>query len=113
MARVVDHCRRISAAKFAVQIADAGRNASSQRPWEGGKALAVGQDPWPTIPPSALPFGPGWHTPRAMTEHDMTHVRERLVDAAKRAVRIGFDAVELPQYLRVGPSLWPGTALRY
>lgn len=95
LARVIDHCRRIGTAKFAVQIAHAGRKASSQRPWEGGKALAAGQDPWPTISPSALPFGPGWHTPRAMTEDDITHVRECFVEAAKRAVRIGFDAVEL------------------
>jgi 2,4-dienoyl-CoA reductase-like NADH-dependent reductase (Old Yellow Enzyme family) len=76
-------------------VAHAGRKASSQRPWEGGKALASGQDPWPTISPSALPSGLRWHTPRAMTEDDMAHVRERSVDAAKRAIRIGFEAVEL------------------
>ena len=95
LARVVAHCRRIGGAKLAIQLAHAGRKASSQRPWEGGKALPEGEDPWPTIAPSALPFGPGWHMPRAMTEDDMAHVRAAFVEAARRAVRIGFDAIEL------------------
>ncbi len=93
--RVVAHCRRIATAKLAIQLAHAGRKASSQRPWEGGKALQPGEDPWPTIAPSALPFGPGWHTPRAMNEDDMAHVTAAFVDSAKRALRIGFDAIEL------------------
>ncbi len=67
----------------------------SQRPWEGAKALSAGEDPWPTIGPSALPFGPGWHTPRAMTEDDMARVTAAFTDAAKRALRVGFDAIEL------------------
>ncbi len=93
--RVVAHCRRIGGAKLGIQLAHAGRKASSQRPWEGGKALPEGEDPWPTIAPAALPFGPGWHVPRAMTEHDMAHVRAAFTDAASRAVRVGFDAIEL------------------
>ena len=94
--RVVNHCRRIGEAKLAIQLAHAGRKASAQRPWQGGKALSEGQDPWPTIgPSSALPFGAGWHTPRAATEADMARVRTAFADAAKRALRIGFDAVEL------------------
>ncbi len=94
LARIVAHCRRIGGAKLAIQLAHAGRKASSQRPWEGGKALPEGEDPWPTIAPSALPFGPGWHMPRAMTEDDMVHVRTAFVETARRAERIGFDAIE-------------------
>jgi 2,4-dienoyl-CoA reductase-like NADH-dependent reductase (Old Yellow Enzyme family) len=93
--RVVAHCRRIGSAKLAIQLSHAGRKASAQRPWEGGKALPAAEDAWPTIAPSAIPFGPGWHMPRAMTEADMAHVRTTFVEAAKRALRIGFDAVEL------------------
>jgi 2,4-dienoyl-CoA reductase-like NADH-dependent reductase (Old Yellow Enzyme family) len=95
LTRVIAHCHRIGTAKFGVQLAHAGRKASSQRPWEGAKALATGEDPWPTIAPSALPFGAGWHTPSAMTENDMAHVRDSFVQAARRAVRIGFDLIEL------------------
>jgi 2,4-dienoyl-CoA reductase-like NADH-dependent reductase (Old Yellow Enzyme family) len=95
LARIVAHCKRIGTAKLAIQLAHAGRKASSQRPWEGAKALEAHQDPWPTIGPSAVPFGPGWHTPRAMNETDMTRVRGAFADAAKRSVRLGFDAIEL------------------
>ena len=93
--RIVYHCRHIGTAKLAIQLAHAGRKASSQRPWQGAKALPEGEDPWPTIAPSALPFGPGWHTPRAMTEDDMARVSAAFTDAAKRSLRVGFDAIEL------------------
>ena len=95
LTRIVRHCKRIGTAKLGIQLAHAGRKASSQRPWEGAKALGPSEDPWPTIAPSALPFGPGWHTPRAMNEEDMARVKKAFVDAAKRAVRAGFDAIEL------------------
>jgi 2,4-dienoyl-CoA reductase-like NADH-dependent reductase (Old Yellow Enzyme family) len=93
--RIVDFCRRAGTAKLGIQLANAGRKASSQRPWEGGGALKPDQDPWPTIAPSGLPFGPGWHTPRPMTADDFAHVLVVFVGAAQRAVRIGFDAIEL------------------
>ncbi len=93
--RVIDFCRRAGTAKFGVQLAHAGRKASSQRPWQGGGALKADEDPWPAIAPSALPFGPGWHVPRAMTLDDIARVREAFVASAQRAVRIGFDAIEL------------------
>jgi NADPH2 dehydrogenase len=93
--RIVYHCHHIGNAKIGIQLAHAGRKASSQRPWEGAKALPEAEDAWPTIGPSALPFGAGWHTPRAMTEDDMAQVTTAFTDAAKRALRIGFDAIEL------------------
>jgi 2,4-dienoyl-CoA reductase-like NADH-dependent reductase (Old Yellow Enzyme family) len=93
--RVIDFCQRAGVAKLGIQLAHAGRKASSQRPWEGGGALKPGQDPWDTIAPSALPFGPGWHTPRAMVADDFAHVRHAFLTAAQRAVRIGFDTIEL------------------
>jgi NADPH2 dehydrogenase len=92
---VIDHCHRIGTAKLGIQLAHAGRKASAQRPWEGGASLGAGADPWETIGPSAIPFGPGWHTPRAATEDDLARVREAFVSAARRSVRIGFDAIEL------------------
>jgi NADPH2 dehydrogenase len=93
--RIIAQCRRIGSAKIGIQLAHSGRKGSAQRPWQGGKALSADEDPWQTIAPSALPFGAGWHTPRAMTEDDMARVRAAFVDAAQRAVRIGFDAIEL------------------
>jgi len=93
--RIVNHCRRIGNAKLGIQLAHAGRKASVSRPWEGSKPLSEAEDAWPTIGPSAIPFGPGWHTPRAMTEDDMARVATYFTDAAKRALRVGFDAIEL------------------
>jgi NADPH2 dehydrogenase len=93
--RVIEHCRRAGTAKWGVQIAHAGRKASAQRPWEGGVALKMGEDPWETVGPSPLPFGAGWHMPRVATLQDIAHVRDAFVNSAKRAVRIGFEAIEL------------------
>ena len=95
LVRVIDHCRRIGTAKFGIQLAHSGRKGSAQRPWDGGGPLAPGDDPWQTVAPSAIPFGPGWHTPREANEEDLARVREAFAAAARRAVRIGFDAIEL------------------
>jgi NADPH2 dehydrogenase len=95
MERVVAHCRRIGTAKIGIQLAHAGRKASSQVPWAGGKSLGPDQDPWETIAPSPTAFGPDWHTPREMTRADMDRVRDAWVGAAQRAHKIGFDEVEL------------------
>lgn len=95
MARVMAHCRRIGTAKLGIQIAHAGRKASAQRPWEGGGPLKPEADPWQTIAPSAIPFGQGWHVPREATADDIARVREAFVDSARRAARIGFEAIEL------------------
>ncbi|MFL5045123.1 MAG: oxidoreductase, partial [Xanthobacteraceae bacterium] len=83
--RVIDHCRNIGTTKFGIQIAHSGRKGSARRPWEGGQPLQASEDPWETIAPSAIPFGPDWHVPRAMTRDDMTRVREAFVAAAQRA----------------------------
>jgi NADPH2 dehydrogenase len=95
LARVLAQARRMGSAKFGIQIAHAGRKASSQRPWEGGGALPAGADPWPAIAASPIPFGPNWHTPREVTEADMERLRNGFVAAAQRALRIGFDEIEL------------------
>ena len=84
-----------AATKLGIQLAHAGRKASARRPWEGGQPLAPGEDAWQTIAPSAIAFGPDWPVPREMTAADMERVRDGFVDAAKRAIRAGIDAIEL------------------
>jgi NADPH2 dehydrogenase len=95
LAPIIAHCKRIGSAKFGIQLAHSGRKGSAQRPWEGGNALKSGDDPWETLAPSAVPFADNWHTPREATEDDMARVRDAFVSAAKRSLRIGFDAIEL------------------
>jgi 2,4-dienoyl-CoA reductase-like NADH-dependent reductase (Old Yellow Enzyme family) len=92
---VVDFCRRHGVAKLGIQLAHAGRKGSAHTPFEGGKALAPDEGAWTTVAPSALPYGPGWHVPQALTKEGMREVKQQFVEAAKRAERIGFDLVEL------------------
>ena len=94
-ARVIAHCKRIGTARFGIQLGHAGRKASSLRPWEGGIGLKPDQDPWPTIGPSAIAPGAAWPAPRAMDEADMNRVRDAFVTATKRALRAGFEEIEL------------------
>jgi 2,4-dienoyl-CoA reductase-like NADH-dependent reductase (Old Yellow Enzyme family) len=91
----VANCRRFGSAKIGIQLAHAGRKASAAPPWDGGQPLRSGEDPWETIAPSAIPFGADWHLPREMTTADIERVQKAFVDAAKRAVRAGLDAIEL------------------
>ena len=67
LARVIAHCRRIGTAKLGIQLAHAGRKASSARPWEGGLGLKPAEDPWETVAPTPIAFGPQWQPPREMT----------------------------------------------
>ena len=78
-----------------IQLAHAGRKASSAVPWQGGQLLDPTQGGWLTLGPSALPQLPGEAPPRAMEAADLEQVREAFVGAARRARRIGIDAIEL------------------
>lgn len=93
--RVVDFCNAYGNAPMGIQLAHAGRKASTDLPWNGGKPLDAGNGAWQTVAPSAEAFGPGWHTPEAMTDETCERVKNGFVQAAERAVRIGFKAVEL------------------
>ncbi len=79
LARVIASARRAGTAKFGIQIAHSGRKGSAQKPWEGGGSLPAEADPWPTMAASPIPFGPGWQTPREVTEADMERVRAALL----------------------------------
>ncbi len=79
-----------------IQIAHAGRKASADLPWKGGAHLSDAQGGWPTIAPSAVPFGGDLtKVPRAMTEADIARVQNDFVATAKRALTAGFNFLEL------------------
>jgi 2,4-dienoyl-CoA reductase-like NADH-dependent reductase (Old Yellow Enzyme family) len=95
-ARALGAARRVAGAtKLGVQLAHAGRKASSQRPWEGGNGLATGEDPWPTEGASPIPFDAGRPPPRELDRAGIARIRGAFVAAARRAARLGFDVVEL------------------
>jgi 2,4-dienoyl-CoA reductase-like NADH-dependent reductase (Old Yellow Enzyme family) len=80
-----------------IQIAHAGRKASSNRPWEGDDLIpADQQNGWPTIAPSAIPFGPKpGRISREMTLDDIARVQAETVAAVVRARDAGFEWLEL------------------
>jgi 2,4-dienoyl-CoA reductase-like NADH-dependent reductase (Old Yellow Enzyme family) len=95
--RVLDAARRVAPAgtRFGIQLAHAGRKASVHKPWQGGGPLRPEEDAWQTIAPSAIPFAPDWHVPTALDDDGIQRVISAFVNAAERAVRAGFDFVEL------------------
>ncbi len=78
-----------------IQLAHAGRKASSAVPWQGGQLLNKAQGGWPTYGPSALPQLPNEAPPVAMDAAELVRVREAFVAAALRADQMGIDAIEL------------------
>ena len=78
-----------------LQLAHAGRKASSAVPWEGGQLLSVAQGGWQTLGPSALSQLPTEPPPSALTLAQMDHIRDAFVSAAQRADHAGVDALEL------------------
>jgi 2,4-dienoyl-CoA reductase-like NADH-dependent reductase (Old Yellow Enzyme family) len=79
----------------AIQIAHAGRKASTAAPWQGGKQVGPEQGGWETLGPSALRFEPAYPLPRAMTAADIEQTIADFAAAARRSVAAGFDVIEI------------------
>jgi 2,4-dienoyl-CoA reductase-like NADH-dependent reductase (Old Yellow Enzyme family) len=97
IARVLAAARRVAppGTAFGIQLAHAGRKASSHVPWQGGKPLTAGENAWATVAPSAIPFTEGGPPPEALDAAGMERVTAAFRQAAQRAVRLGFEAIEL------------------
>ncbi len=78
-----------------IQIAHAGRKASAQRPWEGGRAIAEAGGGWQTVAPSAIPFNAGEPVPAVLTVEEIAATVAAFAAAAKRALAAGFEVVEV------------------
>ena len=78
-----------------IQLAHAGRKASTGRPWEGGQPVAPPRGWTPIVAPSALPFDAGYQTPQAMSEPDVAALIEAFASAARRALLARFEVIEL------------------
>lgn len=101
LAEVLDTVRQASATlarpmPLGIQLAHAGRKASSHVPWQTGAQIPL-TDPagWRSEAPSALPHLPGEEPPLALDEAGLQRVCKDFVAAAQRAVRLGFGAIEL------------------
>jgi len=78
-----------------IQIAHAGRKASTAVPWEGGKQLDENNGGWQTVAPSALPFSPGEQIPAALDREGIDKVVFDFRNAARRALGAGFRVIEI------------------
>lgn len=95
LGRVVQAVRRYSPIKLGIQLGHAGRKASSHAPWDGGQLVPPEQGGWQGWAPSALPHNAAEPAPRALDAAGLARVRNAFVDSARRAIRLGFDAIEL------------------
>ena len=79
-----------------IQLAHAGRKASTNAPWLGGKPLAVDQGGWtPIFSASALPFNDGYQIPATLSAAQIAGIVAAFADATRRALEAGFEVVEL------------------
>jgi 2,4-dienoyl-CoA reductase-like NADH-dependent reductase (Old Yellow Enzyme family) len=78
-----------------IQLAHAGRKASTYRPWDGHGTVPDGEGGWPTVGPSPLPFGEDFAVPRMLSEDGVANIVAAFVAAARRACEAGFRIVEI------------------
>lgn len=93
--RVVGFCRGYGNTALGIQLAHAGRKASADVPWRGGKPLNGAGGAWKTVAPSPQPYGPGWPAPAELDGEGLARIKEAFVAAARRALGIGFDLIEI------------------
>src|SRR5215212_6044960 len=96
LARALDTVRRWSDMPVAIQLAHAGRKASTRVPWEGPAQIPPDADGgWQTVAPSAIPFADGENPPAALDRAGLARIRDGFAVAAERAGRLGLDAVQI------------------
>ncbi|RAI03809.1 oxidoreductase [Acuticoccus sediminis] len=96
MKRVLDGVRKWSSMPIAIQLAHAGRKASHEVPWKGGRQIHPDKpNGWQTFGPSAIPNMPDDVPPIALDEAGLQRIRDGFADAARRAARLGIDAVQI------------------
>jgi NADPH2 dehydrogenase len=87
--------RKHSKTAVIMQLAHAGRKASSHTPWDGGQLIPVSEGGWRPEGPSAVPHKEGEAPPLALDATGLKRVRDAFVATAKRAERLGLDGLEL------------------
>ncbi len=78
-----------------IQLAHAGRKASTYSPWKGKGKVESKDGGWQTIAPSAIPFADNYPHPEEMTRNDIRMVINQFKDAAIRGLNAGFNLIEL------------------
>ncbi|MFS0850756.1 NADH:flavin oxidoreductase/NADH oxidase [Novosphingobium panipatense] len=96
MRTTLESVRRWSDMPIAIQLAHAGRKASTAKPWDGGAQIAPdAPNGWQTVSASELPFEEHEHPPVALDKEGLARVRDAFADAARRSARLGIDAIQI------------------
>jgi 2,4-dienoyl-CoA reductase-like NADH-dependent reductase (Old Yellow Enzyme family) len=78
-----------------IQLAHAGRKASTDVPWRGGRVIREGENSWQTVAPSPIPFREGDPVPHELTSGEIDHIVDQFVRSTELALDAGFRVVEL------------------
>lgn len=96
MRRTLASIRQWSDIPIGIQLAHAGRKASTEVPWKGGAQIPpTAVNGWQTFAPSAIPFHADDNPPTALDRGGMNRIRDAFAASARRAGRLGLDAVQL------------------
>lgn len=94
LARIVRFVEQ-NGAVAGIQLAHAGRKASTARPWEGGRPIDEAHGGWRPVAPCAIPFGEGYAVPVALDRAGIRSVVDAFCRAARRALDAGFRVIEI------------------
>src|SRR5581483_5015298 len=78
-----------------IQLAHAGRRASTRAPWEGGRFIPASEGGWLPVAPSPLPFHPEDPAPHELSKAEIRQIVEAFAAGACRAQRAGFQVAEI------------------
>lgn len=96
LGHILEALRQQTPISWGMQLAHAGRKASSQAPWRGGAQIPLA-DPlsWQAVAPSALAHGASEEPPVALDRAGLQRIRQGFAQAAQRAARIGIESLEI------------------
>jgi 2,4-dienoyl-CoA reductase-like NADH-dependent reductase (Old Yellow Enzyme family) len=94
LARIIRFVRGQGSA-IGMQLAHAGRKASTKRPWDGQGRIPPADGGWTPVGPTDEPFTDGYPIPHALTLAEIPAIVGAFRDAARRSLEAGFDVVEL------------------
>lgn len=95
MLRRITQFLRANGAAPGIQLAHAGRKASTKRPWDGNGAVLPEDGGWQVVGPGNTSFAPNYPTPRAMTVDEIAQVVRAFAEGARRALAAGFEVAEV------------------
>ena len=87
--------RKRSKTAVMIQLAHAGRKASTDQPWKGGAPLAPDAGGWQPLGPSALAYNEDHPVPTELTADQIREIVDQFADAARRALAAGFEVAEI------------------